>query len=119
MRLYVENANQTKPGAHAPGVAKVHGNAQPLVARIDRGTPGPGHENYEGTSVPAYVPDDGGLQQVRVFPKGQAYSYTSQVCRDGQCFLGLGVGLNVRFTVHLTVFYNEAAPVGFSDVPKS
>jgi hypothetical protein len=121
MRLYVENANTSAQGLHGKGVAKVYGGAKPLVARIDRGTPAPGHEFYDDAKkVPAFVPDDGGPQQVRVFPEGKAYDQTSQQCLGSYgCLLGAGAGMNVRFTVYLTIFYNGAAPKGWTAVPKA
>lgn len=116
MRMYVENTNVSAQGAHGTAVSKVHGNKQPLTLRIDRGQPALGHETYAG-GAPAYIPDEGGTQQIRVFPKGQAYDQTSQVCSDSGCLLGVGVGMDVTFTVYLTIFYNQAAPAGFSAVP--
>lgn len=115
MRMYLENANVSQQGLHGKGVAKVYGNQQGLKIRIDRGQTHPTAETYDGTSVKAFVPDDGPAQQIRVFPKGQGYDYTKDKCLpDYGCFLGAGVGSTVTFAIQFTVFYYEAAPAGFT-----
>lgn len=119
MRVYVENANKSATGAgHAAKVGRADGADQPLTVRIDRGSLHPRADVYPGTKTKAYIPDEGGPQQVRVFPMGRFWETTRNICDgDGRCLLGIGAGANVRFNVYLTVFYNEAAPAGFSAVP--
>lgn len=121
MRLYVENANASAAGGgHAAKVGRADGAAQPLTVRVDRGTLHPRADVYPGTQTKAYIPDEGGPQQIRVFPMGRLWETTRNICdSDGRCLLGVGAGANVRFNVYLTIFYNEAAPAGFSAVPES
>lgn len=118
MHLYLENANVTQQGLHGKKVALAEGTTQPLTVRVDRGEAAPGAEKYDGSNVYAFVPDAGGDQLVRAFPLGNGYDYTSQVCEPTRgCFLGVGAGLNLKFTIQFTVFFNGRAPEGFSAIP--
>lgn len=117
MRLYLEHKNLTDEG-HSVKVARADGPDSPLRLEVPAGAPHESADVYPGTDTPARLADNGEDALIRVFPRGQLYEYTSQVCdSDGRCFLGLGAGLDIKFTVYATVFYNEPAPEGFTAVP--
>lgn len=117
MRLYLEHKNLTSEG-HSVKVARADGPESPLRLEIPAGVPHESADVYPGTETPAQLAADGEDALIRVFPRGQFYEYTSQVCdEDGRCFLGVGAGLDIRFTVYATVFYNEPAPDGFTAIP--
>lgn len=119
MRMYVENTNVTEQAGHSVKVARAQGEEQPLYIRIDRGVIRPEAETYNGTTQPAFIPDEGGMQQVRVFPMGHGYDVTSQACLPSfGCFLGVGAGAGVQFDMLITIFYNQGAPEGFSAAPQ-
>ena len=114
MRLYLENANLSAQGGHGKRVARVDGTQQPLSMRYELGVPHPGAEKYDGTAIPAYVPAEGGRQQFRVFPLGYGWETTRTVCSGDRCLLGVGAGVDVTFTLYVTIFVNEPAPAGYS-----
>jgi len=119
MRLYVENTNVTEQAGHSVKVARAQGDDQPLYIRIDRGVIRPEAETYNNTAQQAFIPDEGGRQQIRVFPMGQGYDVTSQACLPSfGCFLGVGAGAGVQFDLLITIFYNENAPESFSAAPQ-
>lgn len=119
MRMYVENTNDSQQGGHAKKVARADDNVQPLYLRIDRGQLDPAADTYNGTTQKAFIPDEGGLEQIRVFPKGHAWSTTRNVCEPTRgCLLGVGAGISIDFAVQLTIFYNAPAPEDFSAVPE-
>lgn len=119
MRMYIENTNVSAQGGHAKKVARVDGNEQPLTIRLDRGTIRPEADTYNGTTQKAFIPDEGGPEQIRVFPKGHAWDITRTVCEPTRgCLLGVGAGVSIDFVVYVTIFYNEPAPSEFTAVPE-
>lgn len=117
MRLYLEHGNGTETG-HSVKTARIDGPDSPLRLDVDRGAPHPSADTYPETTTQAQIPDEGEEAQVRAFPRGNLYEHTSQVCdADGRCLLGIGVGLDVSFTIYATVFYNQGAPDGYSAIP--
>lgn len=116
MRLYLENGNGSETD-HSYLVARAEGPGSPLRLVLNRGELDPRADVYAGTAQKAFIPDTGELAQVRVFPRGNFYDTTSEVCSDSGCFLGVGIGLDIDFTVYATVFYVDRAPEGFSARP--
>jgi hypothetical protein len=117
MRVYLEKANITADG-HSHKIARADGPASPLAVRVDRGIVHETADTYPGTDTPVALEPGGEEALVRVFPRGHFYDETKQICdSDGKCFLGLGAGLDLRFTVYATVFYNAPPPDGFTAIP--
>lgn len=120
MRLYLENGNGTETG-HSYKVGRADGPDSPLRLQVNRGEPHPRADYYVGTGVRAFIPDAGDDVQIRVFPRGNLYDVTSQVCTNPTqqqgCLLGVGVGIEIRFTVYASVFYFAPAPADFSALP--
>lgn len=117
MRVYLEHVTDEQTG-HSVKVGRADGNENPLRLVVNRGEPHPQADVDPATGEPATFDYGGDLAQIRVFPKGHLWEYTSQVCNsEGRCFLGVGAGLDIKFTVYATVFYNERAPDGFTAVP--
>lgn len=116
MRLYLENGNGSDTG-HSYLVGRAEGPQSPLRLVVNRGDFHPRADLYEGTTQKAFIPDDGELAQVRVFPRGKFYDQTSQICSDSGCFLGVGAGLDIDFTVYATVFYVDRAAAEYSARP--
>lgn len=120
MRLYVEETNLTNEG-HGWKLGRADGPDSPLRVLINRGEPGPRADVYTGTDTYALISDEGEDVLIRVFGRGHLYEYTSQVCEDQEnqqkCLLGLGVGLDIRFTVYFTVFFHGEAPADFTAIP--
>jgi hypothetical protein len=118
MRMYLENTNVSAQGGHAKKVGRVDSDDNPMALRIDRGTVRTDADFYDSTTERAFVPDEASEQQVRVFPKGQAWQTTRTICEPTRgCLLGVGAGVNIDFDVYVTVFYNMRAPDEFSAVP--
>lgn len=120
MRLYLENGNGTEQG-HSFKVARTDGSQSPLRLTLHRGIPDPRADVYTGTTTKAFIPDEGEEVQIRVFPKGKLADTLRSLClnpsQQTSCLLGVGVGLDIRYTVYATVFYRERAPSGFTAVP--
>ncbi|HEX9815413.1 MAG TPA: carboxypeptidase-like regulatory domain-containing protein [Candidatus Thermoplasmatota archaeon] len=105
MRLNLEHGNGSKTG-HAYQVAQTWGTEQPLEILVTRGEPHPSADYYDGTDTPAMIGDEGEETQVRVFPRGKMTEQFGMICSEPRkCFLGLGVGLDIRFDVHAIVHY--------------
>lgn len=116
MRLYLENGNGTENG-HSYLVGRAEGPGSPLTLVVHRGELHPRADVYEGTQQKAFIPDDGEIAQIRVFPRGNFYEQTSQICSDSGCFLGIGAGLDIDFHVYATVFYVDRAAAVYSARP--
>ncbi len=119
MRLYLENGNGTESG-HSFKVGRTDGLANPLRLQVNRGEPHPRADYYVGTNVQAFIPDAGEEVQIRVFPRGKLYEQTSLVCtnpfQNQGCLLGVGLGLDIQFTVYASVFYRARALDTFTAV---
>lgn len=117
MRLYLENGNGTDVG-HSYKVGRADGDENPLRVLVNRTEPHPRADVYPGTQTKAFIPDEGEVAQIRVFPRGRLADEMSQFCDgDGRCFLGWGAGIGIDFTVYATVFYHARAPAGFTALP--
>ena len=105
MRLNLEHGNGSTTG-HSYQVAQTAGTDQPLELLVTRGEPHPSADYYDGTDTIAMIGDEGEEAQVRVFPRGKATDTFGTICQEPRkCFLGLGVGLDIRFEVHAIVHY--------------
>jgi hypothetical protein len=67
--------------------------------------------NYTDGDAP--VPANVTSFKLEIYPQGMGYH---QVCDpgSGQCFLGLGGAVNMRFDLFVTLFYVDPAPAGFT-----
>jgi hypothetical protein len=122
MRLYLAPANESRnPAEHHTKIARAQGPESPLRIVLERGAPHATAEKYPNSDVKAVVPDEGLEIIALVYPRGNLYEYTSQVCepqKPDRCLLGVGAGLSVDFTLHITLFYNDAVmPPNYSAVP--
>jgi hypothetical protein len=118
MRFYLEHVTNESTD-HSVKVGRADGKQNPLAFVVHRGEPHPRADVNATTGKPATFPVEGARAQVRVFPKGHLYD---QMCMasttaTGDCYLGVGAGVDIRFTVYATVFYNGRAPEGFSAIP--
>lgn len=118
MRFYLEHVTDMATD-HSVKVGRADGAENPLRFTVQRDEPHPRADIDEETGEPATFPLNGSTAQVRVFPHGRLYD---ESCMVGQivfnaCTLGVGVGVDMKFTVYATVFYNEPAPDGFTAVP--
>lgn len=123
MRLYLAPGNESRDETgHHTKLAVAEGDAPPL--RIDFYPDRP-HATAENRST---VPASGGEVMVLVFPRGQFAQELEDQCplyyellnKTGKpgCFLGVGAGLSVHFTVYVSVFFDRPAPPGYSAAPR-
>lgn len=78
----------------------------PFTARIDvNGT-------YEDGDGP--VPGNLTLTELVVYPQGHGWHQACDPTGENGCFLGAGAAVDVRFDLYVTVFYNQAAPEGYT-----
>lgn len=118
MRFYLEHVTDVATD-HSVKVGRADGDDNPLRFTVNRSEPHPRADTDPDTGEPATFPANGSAAQVRVFPHGRFYD---ESCTIGQivfdaCTLGVGAGVDIKFTVYATVFYNEPAPTGFTAVP--
>lgn len=107
MRLNLEHGNGSTTG-HSYQVAQTWGTEQPLEILVQRGVPHPSADYYDGTDTPATIADEGEETQIRIFPRGKMTEQFGMICQEPRkCFLGLGVGLDIRFDVHAIVHYAQ------------
>ena len=105
MRLNLEHGNGSTTG-HSYQVAQTAGIEQPLELFVVRGQPHPTADHYDGTDTVAMIADAGEEAQVRVFPRGKMTDTFGTICQEPRkCLLGVGVGLDIRFDVHVIVHY--------------
>jgi hypothetical protein len=103
---------------HGVKVARADGNENPLRFVVQRAFAHPSADR-SADGEPEILAPEGSPVQSRVFPMGRLYD---ESCALGQatideCTLGIGFGLDIRFTVYATVFYHAAGPHEFSAVP--
>lgn len=109
MHLYLSPANETQDLAgHHTKLAVAEGANAPLRLDLFPGKPGPGAEPYPGSTTPAQIPATGLDVLGLVYPRGHGAETTEQVCEPGtnKCFLGLGIGFEVSFTLYAGIAYN-------------
>lgn len=100
MRFYLEHVTNTSTD-HSVKVGRADGAENPLRFVVHRGEAGPRADVNETTKQPETFPHNGTNAQVRVFPKGKLYNEmcTVSTTATGDCYLGWGVGVDIRFTV--------------------
>ncbi|MGH9896407.1 MAG: hypothetical protein ACREA0_31310, partial [bacterium] len=115
MRLYLERPTKNETD-HSIKVGRADGNENPLRFVVHRGIDHPRADIDPETNKPATFPFNGSQAQIRAFPHGKFYNELCQAGNStlGSCFLGVGVGVDLQFTIHATVFYNGRAPEGFT-----
>lgn len=120
MHLYVAPAEESNDSnAHHTKYALAEGNLQPLRVLLHQGQLHPTAEKYENGTY-AELPTEGGDVIFLVYPRGKLADTMGQVCEPqapDKCFLGLGIGLDIRFHVYVTIFYNGPAPSDYTAVP--
>jgi hypothetical protein len=121
MHLNLAPANESSdPDEHHTKIAVAEGPNQPLRIQLEPGVPHPSADKWPDGS-PVYHPKDGGDVFVLVTPRGKLADHTGEVCEpppdDDKCFLGVGIGFQIEFTVYTTVFYNTPVPAGYTGVP--
>jgi hypothetical protein len=78
----------------------------PFTARLDA----------DGTYPHGVGPIPGNLTalELAVYPQGHGYHAVCDPTGSQGCFLGVGAALNVRFDLYISIFYNQAAPDGYT-----
>lgn len=69
-------------------------------------------QSYEEGDKP--VPSNTTMFQLDTYPHSHGWHAVCDPRPDGDCFLGVGAGIDVDFDLYMTVFYGEPAPVDWS-----
>lgn len=118
MRLKVSPGNDTNLYGHQTRLGGAEGAQKPVRLLLTNGEAHPTAENWTGTNTTATLDETGGKARALVQPRGRLAETTGTVCspEDGRCLLGVGVGLDLKFDVYITVFYNKQMPEGYSAI---
>ena len=69
-------------------------------------------QSYEEGDKP--VPSNTTMFQLDTYPHSHGWHAVCDPRPDGDCFLGVGAGIDVDFDLYMTVFYGEPAPADWS-----
>lgn len=119
MHLYLARPDASgDPAAHHVKYAVAEGPQQPLRIDLIQGAAHDTAENDPATDEPIVLGPAGGEVVILALPRGQLAEAAGQVCDEpGHCFLGVGAALDLKFTVYVSVFFNQVAPDGYTRLP--